>query len=56
LAQSLTFPPPVLTGSGSTGSQRASQPIWHPEVTRILCKNWRCARKYWDLNFKWQKL
>ena len=28
----LTFPPPVLTGSGSTGSQNASQPKRRPEV------------------------
>mgnify|MGYP005635576169 len=32
----LTFPPPVLTGSGSTGSQNASQPKRRPEVELLI--------------------
>jgi len=32
LAICRTFPPPVLTGSGSTGLQNASQPQGRPEV------------------------
>jgi hypothetical protein len=38
---SQTFPPPVLTGSGSTGQLAQSQPWkWPPEVSLHVSPNW----------------